>query len=77
MSMWAIERPADDGMPLLETLTFAIPSTTSLRKFAEVKTRFHLDAVRVETAAIIAFERLCSSRGEGAAIYLAAILVPR
>jgi hypothetical protein len=50
-------RPADDGMPLPETLTFAVPATTALRKFDEVKIRFHLDAVRAETAAKIAIER--------------------
>lgn len=50
-------RPADDGMPLPETLTFAVPSTTSIRKFDEVKIKFHLEAVRAETAAKIAIER--------------------
>jgi hypothetical protein len=50
-------KPFDDGVPLPETLTFAVPATSSLRKFDEVKIRFHLDTVRAETAARIAIER--------------------
>ena len=50
-------RPFDDGAPLSETLTFALPATSSLRNFDEVKISFHLDAVRAETAARIAIER--------------------
>jgi hypothetical protein len=50
-------RPNDDGMPIPETLAFAVPSVTSLHKFDEVKIRFHLDALRAETAAKIAIER--------------------
>ena len=43
--------------PDAETLTFAVPATSSLRKFDEMKIRFHLDTVRAETAARIAIER--------------------
>jgi len=50
-------KPFDDGVPLPETLTFAVPATSSLRKLDEVKIRFHLDTVRAETAARIAIER--------------------
>jgi hypothetical protein len=50
-------RPDDDGMAVPETLAFAVPSNTSLRKFDEVKIQFHLEAVRSETAAKIAIDR--------------------
>jgi heme/copper-type cytochrome/quinol oxidase subunit 3 len=50
-------RPNDDDAPIPETLAFAVPSNTSLRKFDEAKIRFHLDALRAETAAKISIER--------------------
>src|SRR5579859_320008 len=50
-------RPNDDDMPLPETLVFAVPANISLPTFDEAKMRFHLDAVRAETAAKIAIER--------------------
>jgi heme/copper-type cytochrome/quinol oxidase subunit 3 len=50
-------RPNDDGLPISETLAFAVPSMTSLQKFDEARIRFHLDALRAETAAKISIER--------------------
>ena len=50
-------RPNDDDLPILETLTFALPARAALRNFDEAKVRFHLDAIRAETAAKIAIER--------------------
>ena len=50
-------RPDDRGLPTLETVTFAIPRVTTIRKFDEVTVRFKLAAMRADTAAKTAIER--------------------
>jgi len=49
-------RPGDDS-PISETLTFAIPPVTAIRKFDEVTVCFKLATLRADTAAKTAIDR--------------------
>ncbi len=50
-------RPRDDGQPLAETLTYAVPAESAIHEFDQATVRFQLAAMRADIAAKTAIER--------------------